>query len=178
MCTFHADPLGLPRERGFCVCRCLPCSLDHFCLEGDSEPAGECPSSSSIGFDCSDGILAILPGYWSPVVTNVSSGRLMANDTLQAYKCSSVASCVGGSVVGMQLVIPDVCAPGYEGDVCSGCQAGWASTGGGKCVRCHSSGIQVFSLIIVAGLVSFLIAALVAVATHNPRETVQVCVVR
>lgn len=157
--------------------RCLPCSANHYCLEASSEPSSVCPAGP--GFDCSSGVLTITPGFWCPpfVLTNLSSedsGVFDGNSTLLAYKCSSINACVGGSVTETQLVAPNLCGPGYVGDLCSGCKVGWVSTGGGKCVRCNSKGVLIFSLIVVPGVALTLIAVLVAVITHVPRQKAQV----
>lgn len=97
-----------------------------------------------------------------------------ANATLAAYKCYSIDSCTGGSVTESQLIIPKVCSDGYVGDLCSGCESGWVNTGGGKCVRCHSTGALIFSIIIVSTVVMVTLAALVSIATHNPKQKSQV----
>lgn len=142
----------------------------------------------SLGLDCTRGVLGISAGYWStPTFTRTGSlpVTLRSNFTLdsylngslqlEVYECSSVQRCVGGSVLitDTLLVIPDVCGMGYVGDLCSGCEVGWASTGGGKCVECHSQGVLIFSLVLVPSAVLAVLAALVAVVAHNPRQKSQ-----
>lgn len=155
-----------------CVCRCLPCPSNQYCLQGAGSPSGVCPTGQ--GFDCSSGILTISPGYWSPP-TSITTANVSSNTSLTAYKCTSIDSCVGASVVAAELMIPEVCGPGYGGDLCSGCDAGWASTGGGKCVQCHSKGVLILSLIVVPGAVIGIVALLVSVITHQPTSKSQVC---
>lgn len=121
-------------------------------------------------------MLTISPGYWSPPVTNGTA--LLANASLAVYKCSSTDCCVGASVTESQLTIPNVCGDGYVGDLCSGCDAGWANTGGGKCVRCHTTIVLICSLIVVPGAVLGALAVLVSVVVHNPRPKSQVTLVR
>lgn len=108
-------------------------------------------------------------------MTSANIEALGANTTLAAYKCSSIDSCTGGSVTGTALMIPNVCGDGYVGDLCGGCKSGWADTGGGKCVRCHSTGVLVFSLILVPSLALIALAVLVSILTHNPKQKSQVC---
>lgn len=131
-----------------------------------------CPSG--LGFDCSSGVLTVSPGYWTPSLSVVNSSSTDSNNSLLVYKCPSVDACVGGSVTASQLSVPNVCGDGYSGELCSGCQAGWANTGGGKCVRCHSTGVLVLSLILVPSVVLVILAVLVTALTHNPKQRSQV----
>lgn len=151
--------------------RCLPCSTDEYCLQGASHASGVCPSAA--GVDCSSGVLTILPGYWSPPLISGSIDALDSNQSLSVYKCQSIDACVGGSVTQSQLMVPNVCGDGYVGDLCSGCAAGWANTGGGKCVRCHSPGVLIFSLLLVPTVVLMILAVLVSVITHKPAQKSQ-----
>lgn len=121
-------------------------------------------------------MLTISPGYWSPPTAGSAGGvdPTQSNTSLTVYKCLSVDACVGGSVSDAQLVIPSVCADGYVGELCGGCDSGWANTGGGKCVRCHSGGALIFSLIVFPAIVLAVLAVLVAIVVHNPRQKSQV----
>lgn len=154
------------------VCRCIPCPSGHYCLQGAREPSGECPTT--LGIDCSSGVLIIAPGYWADVSTTPLDHVISNTSMPPLYKCSSRACCVGGSVTSDEFVVPNLCGPGYVGDLCSGCEAGWASTGGGKCVQCHSKVLMILSLVFVPGAVLAIVSALVSILTHIPRQKTRV----
>jgi hypothetical protein len=116
--------------------------------------SGKCPE---FGFDCSEGRLRQLDGYWLPPSTVV-----LADGSVSAYRCRHDPACLGMDMTAINATRNDSgCAAGYVGEYCKDCADGWAGLSG-FCTQCYSpalASLGLFALpLVTASVVSFVTA--------------------
>ena len=140
------------------LCSCLPCPQGHYCLPGSTKATGVCPPQ---GFDCSDGGLTPLAGYWIPSVIDVTNRTSADNSSIDAFKCLNEAACVSSGNLS-SLVISGSCKKGYDGPLCTACSSGYAGLAG-FCTKCYSPALASFGIILLLTVMLAIVGAVVAV---------------
>ena len=113
------------------------------------------------GFDCTDGGLTPLNGYWMDHSIPLSGVGFVPNSTNSAYRCLNARACIGYGGIA-DPVVGGKCADGYEGTLCSKCAPGWAGLTG-FCTECYSAGLASIGILLLTSVIAVAVAIVTAV---------------
>jgi hypothetical protein len=148
---------------------CVPCPSGYFCLEGQRNTTGRCPS---LGFDCSQGTLRLMDGYWMHPL----AGDWHDNITLAVTECVNLDACRGSEVSGNSTKgFQGSCAPGYEGQACTTCSQDFAGLSG-YCTKCYGPSMSTVAVVCMQAAVVIVVAFLVALVLEETRGVSKVSV--
>jgi hypothetical protein len=140
---------------------CRQCDPGHYCTAGASTVSGKCPAH---GFDCSNGQLRLMDGYWLP-----PDAVVHADGSVSATQCVYAAACVGADMTAINSSRGEPgCAPGYRDDYCSECDAGWAGLSG-FCTKCYSPALASLGLMLLPLGVAVVVAFVVTISLEEKK---------
>lgn len=164
-CSLGGRPLLNDRQLSVAVRDCEPgyqptssgddCAL---CPEGHYSDRGleDCTECPSVGVECVEGGLSILPNYWVPPDVNGD----IENSTV-LYKCYNNEACTTN-----QTARTVQCSEGYTGVLCGVCAEGYAMQAR-SCTECWP---DVLSWSIVCLVFAAIVAAIVYLTVIRPRN--------
>jgi len=119
--------LCLPGESQL-INRCYPCPEEKYSLN-PMDACKECPKGAVCLGRAS---MVPEPGYWRS-----------REDTDVFWPCPNEKACLGSNITG-KLQPTGICAPGYYGNMCNGCLAGYFRSSRGICSKCPDPALSMF----------------------------------